>query len=143
MSRAPASHRNAFGFNLRQALQAAGVSRKTLAQHLGLHQRTIGNWIRGERDCPVGWVPQIAEALGIAPSTLLAPTSSAPNARGQTRQIVEAGSERKPPAQFALHVVDVLERPLTTPDLMGLLAEARALLDDGASTDPTLPRQPD
>jgi len=103
----PTSERQAFSRRLKNALDRSGQTRHDLANALGISYGTLGHWLRAEGDCPVGWVSPIATSLGMP-----------------VRELVE--DPQPPPADpFAQRVVDVLESPLTAPDLMRLLSEAR------------------
>jgi transcriptional regulator with XRE-family HTH domain len=102
-----ATDRKAFSRRLLAAMDRTGTTREDLATALGVSYGTIGNWLRGTTDCPVGWVPRMASALGVPIQELM----------------VDPGPT--PEDALAKRVVEVLERPLSARDLMGLLAEAR------------------
>jgi transcriptional regulator with XRE-family HTH domain len=110
VTKPPSSEREAFSRRLDAALVHAGKSREQLAAELGVSYGTIGNWLRAKVDCPVGWIPRMATSLGVP-----------------AHELVE---DPRPAADdvFAKRVVEVLERPLTAPDLMSLLADAKARL---------------
>jgi transcriptional regulator with XRE-family HTH domain len=124
MSKAPEAQRAAFAERLRAARERSGKRAADIAQDLGVHPNTVGNWLRASTDCPVGWVPDLAHALGVAVGDLIDPGSGTGIEPMSTTQ-VDAQD-----ASFARRVIDVLERPLTAPDLMNLLAEARSRASD-------------
>lgn len=103
--------RKAFARRLNAALDRGGKSRKELASDLGVSYGAVGAWLRAESDCPVGWVAVIAAKLGIPACELVEDTPTG---------VADDG--------FARRVIEVLESPLTAPDLMELLAAAKQRL---------------
>jgi hypothetical protein len=132
--RTSSANRRAFGQRLDAALEQSPKNREQLAQHLGVHVNTIGNWIRGDHDCPVAWVPDIASALSVSLQDLIGgstPTASAgaPSSR-PAASVPATPAPVRPIDDFVRRVAAVLEQPLTAPDLMGLLAEAKTRLEE-------------
>lgn len=125
-ARPPQHNRAAFGERLRRAIDSSPKSREAVAQDLGLHTNTVSNWIRAETDCAVGWLPTLATSLHIPLAQLVdgasATTAAAPPAPATPLATSGPQATEK---DFARQVVEVLERPLTAPDLMTLLAEAK------------------
>jgi transcriptional regulator with XRE-family HTH domain len=118
VGKAPTLQREAFAKRLEEARQRANKRRTQLAQDLGVHPNTVDNWVRGATDCPVGWVPDLAAALDVKPSAL---------AFGDDNSAGSDTVAANDTAAFARRVIEVLERPLSTPDLMRLLSDAREL----------------
>ncbi len=117
VAKPPADERRAFAQRLGNALEQSSKSRSDLANGLGVHYNTIGLWLRSESDCPVGWIPLIATALGVSAQDLVQDPATA-----------QATARPVPRDTLAQKVVDTLEGPLSAPDLMALLAEAKARL---------------
>ena len=61
-----------FGMRVRELRRAAGLSQEQLAERAGLHRTYIGGIERGERNVGVLNLVQIARALRVRPSELLA-----------------------------------------------------------------------
>lgn len=60
-----------FGKNLEVAREAAGLTREKLAGRVGTSRQQIGKYEEGVQDMTVLRMIEIAEALGVEPSTLL------------------------------------------------------------------------
>jgi len=118
-----------FSRRLGAALAGAGKSRRALASDLGVSYEALGTWLRAQVDCPVGWIPDMAASLGVPARDLVedpppaSADAAAPAGPPPAQENIAAAD-----AAFARRVVDVLESPLTAPNLMGLLAEARGRL---------------
>lgn len=120
VTKPPKSERKAFGQRLAGALTRAGKSRTALANDLGVSYGALGAWVRGDSDCPAGWIKPMAANLGVAARDLVEDPSDS------GLRAVHEDAPREVDDAFARRVVEVLESPLTAPDLMSLLAEARA-----------------
>lgn len=118
-----------FSRRLETALATAGKSRRALASDLGVSYEAIGTWLRAQVDCPVGWIPDMAASLGVPARDLVEdpPLASADAADPADPPPVHEDIAA-PEAAFARRVIEVLESPLTAPNLMGLLTEARERL---------------
>lgn len=62
----------AFGHRVREARVRRGWSQEALAEHAGLHRTYIGSVERGERNVSLRNIYALADALGVAPTDLLA-----------------------------------------------------------------------
>lgn len=61
----------AFGSVLREAREKAGLSQDQLAHDAGLHRTYISLLERGQRQPSLRAITSLAQALGLAPSTLI------------------------------------------------------------------------
>ncbi len=68
-----AEQRKAFGEALRQALEDARMSGRTLARELGLAPASVSKWLRGKTTPPPETVAQAERCLSVGPGTLSRP----------------------------------------------------------------------
>jgi len=61
------------GANLRDWRRARGLSRRALAERVGIRARTLARYERGERYPDEKTLHALADALNISPATLLTP----------------------------------------------------------------------
>jgi len=66
----------AFGLAVRQERERVGVSQDVFADMAGVHRTYVGSVERGERNLSLKNIAAFADALGIAPSKLLAKAES-------------------------------------------------------------------
>ena len=76
--------RSEIGVRLRAARRTAGLSQKQLAEALGIPQRTVSFYERGEGDLPSSLLVPLADVLDVGVHELLCPPKghSAPNEAG-------------------------------------------------------------
>ena len=70
MSKKPTEQR-VFADNLREAMQAAGVTQEALARAVGVTLSTVSRWYRGLNKPDLDTLPRIAAALGTTASELV------------------------------------------------------------------------
>lgn len=66
----------AFGLAVRQERERVGVSQDVFADMAGVHRTYVGSVERGERNLSLKNIAAFADALGVAPSKLLAKAES-------------------------------------------------------------------
>lgn len=65
---------------------AVNMSQATLAARVGITERSLGRYERGERDIPLRSLGQIADVLGLLPSQIML--------RAEERAALDAGYDR-------------------------------------------------
>lgn len=80
------------GIVVRQLREATGLSQEELAEQAGLHRTYISLVERGRRNITVDALSQIAEALGVYPSRLIADAEKADGPSPQTPRKVRRRS---------------------------------------------------
>jgi transcriptional regulator with XRE-family HTH domain len=73
----PNTTRIAFSHNLRRFREELGISQESLAEKAGLHRTYVSSVERGERNISIDNIHKLAQALGVAPHTLLQRRGSA------------------------------------------------------------------
>ena len=58
------------GVRIREARKSRGFTQKELAEQIGVHQTTVGEWERGEKRIPEERIDQIAQVLYVKASWL-------------------------------------------------------------------------
>lgn len=79
---------------IRRLREDSGLSQEALAEEAGLHRTYISLVERGRRNISVDALSQIAEALGVYPSRVIAEAEKADPATGATSQSGRKGRRR-------------------------------------------------
>jgi transcriptional regulator with XRE-family HTH domain len=108
MSAQPPS-RVAFARRLTEAMSAANVERRELADKVGAHPNRVGDWMRGARWPAVNHLTALGAALGVSIDWLLTGRGavSPPAVAGQNREAVDVARDL---ARLAPRLVPLAER---------------------------------
>lgn len=69
------AYRQRFGQRVQQKRKAAGLSQEGLAHAAGISRRYMSGIERGEANPTVDQIVRLADAIGVAPATLMPPTT--------------------------------------------------------------------